>query len=276
MLKSIISYIPQLAQQSSSQPPTTPRPQTSATLPQNEQPSTTRSADNLPYFSPESDQAPSDDAAKVPEPAPSASAHSFSDPDTLSSDSTSSLREQLRLVNQRIDDVCRILRTKDKRAKGPLRGSPFVQEIQDAPIPSHFRLPMLEAYDGSSDITKHVAVFHAQMILYDTSDAIMCRAFPTTLRGIARGWYSRLRPSFIHSFNQLTREFEGNFFSSVRPKPTVASLLGMRQKEEEHIGQYLTRFTNEVRAIPDVHPSLVIQAFMIGIKSSCLFWSLVE
>ncbi|RZS02060.1 hypothetical protein BHM03_00032029 [Ensete ventricosum] len=135
---------------------------------------------------------------------------------------------------------------------------------------------MLEAYDGSSDITKHVAVFHAQMILYDTSDAIMCRAFPTTLRGIARGWYSRLRPSFIHSFNQLTREFEGNFFSSVRPKPTVASLLGMRQKEEEHIGQYLARFTNEVRAIPDVHPSLVIQAFMIGIKSSCLFWSLVE
>ncbi|RRT45130.1 hypothetical protein B296_00050491 [Ensete ventricosum] len=233
MLKSIIPCIPQLAQQSSSQPPATPRPHTRATLPQNEQPSTTRSANNLPHFSPESD--------------PSASAHSFSDPDTLSSDSTSSLREQLRLVNQRIDDVCRILRTKDKCAKGPLRGSPFVQEIQDAPIPSHFRLPMLEAYDGSSDITKHVAVFHAQMTLYDTSDVIMCWAFPMTLRGIVRGWYSRLPPSSIHSFNQLTREFEGNFFSSARPKPTAASLLGMRQKEEEHIGQYLACFTNEGR-----------------------------
>ncbi|RRT62925.1 hypothetical protein B296_00025410 [Ensete ventricosum] len=50
----------------------------------------------------------------------------------------------------------------------------------------------------------------------------------------------------------------------------------MRQKEEEHLGQYLAHFTDEVRAIPDVHPSLVIQAFMIGIRPSRLFWLLVE
>ncbi|RWV81443.1 hypothetical protein GW17_00057135 [Ensete ventricosum] len=40
-------------------------------------------------------------------------------------------------------------------------------------------------------------------------------------------------------------EFEGNFLSSARPKPTAASLLRMRQKEEEHLGQYLASFTNE-------------------------------
>ncbi|RRT51731.1 hypothetical protein B296_00050930 [Ensete ventricosum] len=91
---------------------------------------------------------------------------------------------------------------------GPLCSSPFIQEIQDAPIPSHFYLPMLEAYDGRSDPTEHVAV--------------------------------------------------------------------MRQKEEEHLGQYLTCFTDKVRAIPDAHPLLVIQAFMIGIRPSHLFWSLME
>ncbi|RRT82539.1 hypothetical protein B296_00014988 [Ensete ventricosum] len=93
-------------------------------------------------------------------------------------------------------------RTKDEHAEGPLRGFPFVQEIQDVDIPSHFCLPMLEVYDDSSDPTEH--------------------------------------------------------------------------KEEEHLEQYLARFTDEVRAIPDAHPSLVIQAFMIGIRPSCLFWSLVE
>ncbi|RZR81856.1 hypothetical protein BHM03_00008162 [Ensete ventricosum] len=123
---------------------------------------------------------------------------------------------------------------------------------------------------------KHVTAFYAQMTLYGTSDAIMCWAFLTILRGIARGWYSWLSPSSIHSFNQLAREFEGNFLSSARPKPTVASLLGMRQKEEEHLGQYLAHFTDGVRAIPDAHPSLIIQAFMIGIRPSHLFWSLVE
>ncbi|RWW17411.1 hypothetical protein GW17_00018668 [Ensete ventricosum] len=44
----------------------------------------------------------------------------------------------------------------------------------------------------------------------------------------------------------------------VQPKPIAASLLEMRQKEDEHLGRYLARFTKEIRAIPDPHPSLVI------------------
>ncbi|RWW59945.1 hypothetical protein BHE74_00033086 [Ensete ventricosum] len=83
----------------------------------------------------------------------------------LSSDSTGSLRQQLCLVNQRIDDVRRTLRMKDEHDEGPLYNSPFIWKIQDAHIPSHFRLPMLEVYDDSSDLTEHVAAFYAQMTL---------------------------------------------------------------------------------------------------------------
>ncbi|RWV83644.1 hypothetical protein GW17_00054719 [Ensete ventricosum] len=114
------------------------------------------------------------------------------------------------------------------------------------------------------------------MALYVMSDAIMCRAFLTTMCRIAQGWCDQLPLASIHSFDQLTREFEANLLASARPKPTATSLLGMRQKEDEHLGLYLTHFTKEIRIIPDVHPSLVIQAFMIEIKPSYLFWSLVE
>ncbi|RWV81349.1 hypothetical protein GW17_00057241 [Ensete ventricosum] len=76
----------------------------------------------------------------------------------------------------------------------------------------------------------------------------MCRAFPTTLRGVARGWYGRLPLASIRSFDQLAREFEANFLISTQPKPTVASLLEMRQKEDEVLGPYLARSTREIRA----------------------------
>ncbi|RRT73963.1 hypothetical protein B296_00006329 [Ensete ventricosum] len=177
----------------------------------------------------------------------------------LSSDSTNSLRAQLRLVNQRIDNVHKIIKIKDERDESPLCGSPFIQEIQDIPIPQYFRLLMLEVYDDSFDPMEHVPAFRAYGSVW-----------------IAQGWYDRLPLASIHSFDYLAREFEANFLASAQPKPTTTSLLGMRQKEDEPLESYLARFTKEIRAIPDAHSSLVIQAFMIGIRPSCLFWSLME
>ncbi|RZS19230.1 hypothetical protein BHM03_00051603 [Ensete ventricosum] len=109
--------------------------------------------------------------------------------------------------------------------------SPFTPEIQSKPLPATFRLPALEPYDGSGDPMEHIATFRAQIILYDTSEALMCRAFPTTLRGSARTWCAHLKPASIPSFDVLAREFELNFLASTRRRPTTASLFGMAQEK---------------------------------------------
>ncbi|RZS22231.1 hypothetical protein BHM03_00054974, partial [Ensete ventricosum] len=167
--------------------------------------------------------------------------------DTLSSDTADSLREQVRRVHQRLDKIQKeVLKSRGEVGESSKGSSPFTPEIQAKPLPATFRLPTLEPYDVSGDPTKHIAAFRTQMALYDTSDALMCRAFPTTLRGPARIWYSCLKPASISSFDLLAKEFELNFLASARPKPTTASLLGMAQGSDEPLSQFVGQFTSQV------------------------------
>ncbi|RZS15528.1 hypothetical protein BHM03_00047369, partial [Ensete ventricosum] len=197
--------------------------------------------------------------------------------DTLSSDTADSPREQVCRVHQRLDEVQKeVLKSRGEVGEISKGGSPFTPEVQAKPLPATFRLPTLEPYDGSDDPTEHIAAFRSHMALYDTSDALMCRAFPTTIRGPVRIWYSHLKPASISSFDLLAKEFELNFLVSARPKSTTASLLGMAQGSDEPLSQFVGWFTSQVQRISYLRPSLAIQAFLMGLRPSRFFWSLIE
>ncbi|RWW64392.1 hypothetical protein BHE74_00028377 [Ensete ventricosum] len=180
----------------------------------------------------------------------------------------------LNCPKRRCTSICMSLGRRCNR-KHPSQGRPKENTPAEHPTP-YFRLPTLEPYDGSTDSMEHVATFRTQMDLYDTSDALMCRTFPTTLRGPARMWYSRIKPSSISSFDQFTKEFELNFIASSCLRPTTVYLLSHTQGNDEPLAQFVSRFSIEIRRMPDTHPTLAIVAFLMGLRPSRFFWSLIE
>ncbi|KAK3042894.1 hypothetical protein RJ639_001167 [Escallonia herrerae] len=90
-------------------------------------------------------------------------------------------------------------------------GYPLSEAIQKAKLPPNFRMPQCDLYDGTGDPGEHVYQFETNMLLLQVSDAVMCRAFPTTLRKAAHAWFKSLQPRSIHSFGQLSDLFQKHF-----------------------------------------------------------------
>ena len=61
--------------------------------------------------------------------------------------------------------------------------SPFTASINGHPLPPKFKMPSLDSYDGTRDPFDHIATFKTNIHLQGVPDEIMCKAFPTTLKG---------------------------------------------------------------------------------------------
>ena len=83
------------------------------------------------------------------------------------------IRENIRRANP-VDDL--VHRT----------DSPFTASINNHPLPPKFKMPSLDSYDGTHDLFDHIATFKTTMHLQEVPNEIICRAFPTTLKGSAR------------------------------------------------------------------------------------------
>ena len=63
--------------------------------------------------------------------------------------------------------------------------SSFTATVNSFPLPHKFRMPHIDSYDGVKDPLDYLETFKTLMHLQGVADEIMCRAFPTTLKGVA-------------------------------------------------------------------------------------------
>ena len=67
---------------------------------------------------------------------------------------------------------------------------PFTMNIMRAPMPNKFKISAIPTYNGTTDVSEHLENYRGHMLLQNTSDATMCKAFRLMLTG----------PSTIGSF----------------------------------------------------------------------------
>ena len=124
------------------------------------------------------------------------------------------MENELHNIRKEMDKLKNAMKDKGgKNLDGMIRrtDSPFTTEVLNRPLPPKFRLPQLESYDGSKDPLDHIESFKTLMLLQMTPDEVMCRAFPTTLKGAARVWFSKMPLGTIADFKQLNKGFVCHF-----------------------------------------------------------------
>lgn len=95
-----------------------------------------------------------------------------------------------------------------------LVNSRFFAEILTTPNPAKIKIPNMNSFDRKECLEDHIAVYNNLMMLYSTSEVLLCKFFPTTLSGIALNWYTSLPVGSIHTFAQLEAKFVSHFVTS--------------------------------------------------------------
>ncbi|XP_075665411.1 uncharacterized protein LOC142635082 [Castanea sativa] len=145
--------------------------------------------------------------------------------------------------------------------------SPFTAQVTYIPLPMKLQMPQVEAYDKSRDSHNHLESFKTFMHLQGVLEKILCRAFPTTLKGPARVWFSKLTPNTISTFKELSRHFVMHFIGGKRYRRSSAAILNIKQWDDESLRSYVTRFNKEALLIDEVDDKVLVIAFAGGLYS---------
>ena len=137
-------------------------------------------------------------------------------------------------------------------------------------------MPQIESYDGVKDPLDHLETFKILMHLQGVPDEIMCRAFLTTLKGPVRVWFSRLTPNSINTFKELSTQFTSHFIGGHRYKRSIACLMSIKQREDETLRAYITRFNKEALSIDEADHKILVAAFTSGLRKGKFLFSLYK
>ncbi|XP_031098232.1 uncharacterized protein LOC116002270 [Ipomoea triloba] len=145
--------------------------------------------------------------------------------------------------------------------------APFSPSIMDAPLPRDFRLPTIKAYTRTSDLYVHMTRYKAAMEMTGAGDALMCRAFLTTLDGTAQDWFNTIPDGSIQNFAELSKHFLTYFSGHIQHKKPFSHLYGVKQDIDESLRNFLSKWKTKVNNVCDFDSKAAILMFIQALRS---------
>ena len=150
--------------------------------------------------------------------------------------------------------------------------TPLGQHILDYDPPCGFSISPFSMYDGSSDPYDHMLHYNQAMILSAGDDRLLCKVFPTSLKGPALARFHKLPKGSINTCDKLWAAFISQYLCSVRQKGNIISLQAILKREDESIRDFTRRFGQAVQQIDVYSMDAVLQNFRRSFGSTTPFF----
>ena len=154
--------------------------------------------------------------------------------------------------------------------------SSFTIEVLHFPLPTKFRIPQIEPFDGMKDPIDHLNTYKNQMELHGYQDPERCKAFSITLKSSALAWFNRLPQASVSSFKELSIAFMSHFIGAWTYWKPSYHLLTIKLGPQENLRSYVQRFNLESLRVDIRDEKFPISAFIVGlgIQSKDLMFSI--
>ncbi|RDY11748.1 hypothetical protein CR513_03535, partial [Mucuna pruriens] len=137
------------------------------------------------------------------------------------------------------------------QGRSKLRKHPFVDGV----------IEILDKYDGTTNPDEHVT----QVNLFTNDDAILCRVFPTSLKGATLNWYMHLPHNSIDSFETPMEKFRAQYATSQPYHLTLVALINMRHEEDESLCSFMEQISIVAIKIKDLNLEVSLHSMiMVG------------
>nr|KYP39958.1 hypothetical protein KK1_038696 [Cajanus cajan] len=94
----------------------------------------------------------------------------------------------------------------------------------------------------------------------------MCKVFPTSLKGPALNWFTRLPPGSVDSFTTLSSRFVIQFATSRPHQLTSIALVNIRQEKKEPLRTFMERFGRMTLLIRDLDPAVAMHHLITTLR----------